>query len=83
MPKSYSESKIKIAIIGGSGVYDPKIFKKEKEVKTKTPYGLPSSPIEIGEFLGQRIAFLSRHGKKHQFPPQQVPQRANIWALKK
>ena len=78
-----SASKIKIAIIGGSGIYDPKIFKKEKELKIKTPFGFPSSPIEIGEFLGQKIAFLSRHGKKHEFPPHKVPQRANIWALKK
>ncbi len=76
-------SDIKIAIIGGSGVYDPKIFKKEKEVKVKTPFGYPSSPIEIGDFFGKKIAFLARHGKKHQFPPHKVPQRANIFALKK
>jgi len=75
-------SDIKIAIIGGSGIYDPKIFKKEREVKVKTPFGYPSSPIEIGDFFGKKIAFLARHGKKHQFPPHQVPQRANISALK-
>jgi len=76
-------SDIKIAIIGGSGVYDPKIFKKEREVKIRTPFGFPSAPIEIGDFFGKKIAFLARHGKKHQFPPHKVPQRANIWALKK
>ena len=75
--------KIKIAIIGGSGAYDPGIFKKEKEVKIKTPFGYPSSPIEIGDFLGKKVAFLARHGKKHQFPPHQVPQKANLLALKK
>lgn len=64
-------------------MYDPGIFKKEKEVKIKTPFGYPSSPIEIGKFLGVEIAFLARHGRKHQFPPHKVPQRANIWALKK
>jgi len=76
-------SDTKIAIIGGSGVYDPKIFKKEKEIKIKTPFGWPSAPIEIGDFFGKKIAFLARHGKRHQFPPHKVPQRANIWALKK
>lgn len=81
MPKN--SLNCKVAIIGGSGVYDPKIFKKEKDIKIKTPFGFPSSPIEVGEFLGQKTAFLSRHGKKHEFPPHQVPQRANIWALKK
>lgn len=72
-----------IAIIGGSGVYDPKIFRKEREIKVKTPFGFPSAPIEIGNFSGRKVAFLARHGKKHQFPPHKVPQRANIFALKK
>ena len=83
MPKIYSISNPKVAIIGGSGLEDPKFFKKIKEVKVKTPFGLPSSPISIADFHGKRIAFLSRHGKKHQFPPHRVPQRANLWALKK
>lgn len=83
MPRKSSKFNHKIAVIGGSGVYDPKFFKKEKEVKIKTPFGFPSSSIEIGEFLGRKIAFLARHGKKHQFPPHKVPAKANIWALKK
>ncbi|HUW71674.1 MAG TPA: S-methyl-5'-thioadenosine phosphorylase [Candidatus Humimicrobiaceae bacterium] len=83
MPKNYLKSNPKIAIIGGSGIYDPKIFKKEKEIKIKTPFGYPSTPIEIGDFVGKRIAFLARHGKSHQFPPHKVPQKANIWALRK
>lgn len=78
-----SKNQPKIAIIGGSGVYDSGIFKKEGEMKIKTPFGYPSASIEIGEFLGKKVAFLARHGKKHQFPPHQVPQRANLWALKK
>ena len=83
MPKhSLKSDWPKIAIIGGSGVYDPGIFKKKKEVKIKTPFGYPSAPIEIGNFLGTKVAFLARHGKKHEFPPHKVPQRANIWALK-
>lgn len=81
MPNNYSESKVNIAIIGGSGVYDSGIFKKEKEVEIKTPFGNTSAPIEIGDFLGKKVAFLARHGKKHEFPPHQIPQRANMWAL--
>ncbi|MEK7503693.1 MAG: S-methyl-5'-thioadenosine phosphorylase [Patescibacteria group bacterium] len=76
------DSKVKIAIIGGSGLEGPKFFKKIKEVNIKTPFGYPSSPIIVADFHGQKVAFLSRHGKKHQFPPHKVPQRANIWALK-
>ncbi len=81
MPKIYSNCKI--AIIGGTGVYDPKIFREIKEIKIKTPFGMPSAPIEIGQFFGKKIAFLARHGRKHQFPPHKVPQKANIWAFKK
>jgi 5'-methylthioadenosine phosphorylase len=76
-------SKVKIAIIGGSGVYDPTIFKKEKEVKIKTPFGFPSAPIKIGDFLGKKIAFLARHGKKQEILPHKINYKANIYALKK
>jgi len=83
MPRTYSISNPKVAIIGGSGLEDPKFFKKIKEINIKTPFGSPSSPINIVDFRGKQMAFLSRHGKKHQFPPHRIPQRANIWALKK
>mgnify|MGYP001591423863 CR=1 FL=1 len=82
MPENYSKFKSKIAIIGGSGLEDPKFFRKIKEVNIKTPFGYPSSPITVADFHGKRVAFLSRHGKKHQFPPHRVSQRANIWTLK-
>jgi 5'-methylthioadenosine phosphorylase len=83
MPKNYSKSNPKVAIIGGSGLEDPKFFKKTKEIKIKTPFGYPSTPIRISDFSGERIAFLSRHGKFHSVPPHKVNSRANIWALKK
>lgn len=83
MPKSYSKSKVKIAIIGGSGLEDPKFFKKIEEVKIKTPFGPPSASISINNFFGEKIAFLSRHGKLHGIPPHKVNSMANLWALKK
>jgi len=72
----------KIGIIGGSGIYDPAIFKPEKSVKVSTPYGAPSSPVEIGSLDGVEVAFLPRHGKGHTIPPHRINYRANIWALK-
>ena len=83
MIKNFSRFNPKIAVIGGSGLEDPKLFKKIEEVKIKTPFGYPSSPISIGNFSGKIIAFLSRHGKFHSIPPHKVNSRANIWALKK
>ncbi len=70
-------------VIGGSGLYDPKLFKNVKEVTVETPYGKPSDAITVGELNGKTVAFLPRHGKKHTIRPTDVPARANIFALKK
>lgn len=72
-----------IAIIGGTGVYDPKLLENAKEVKMRTPYGPPSDTIQVGELSGRRVAFLPRHGRKHTIRPTDVNSRANIFALKK
>jgi 5'-methylthioadenosine phosphorylase len=69
-----------IGIIGGSGFYE---FLKGKEILVKTPYGLPSDKILISEYAGKKIAFLPRHGKKHQFPPHKINYQANLFAFKK
>lgn len=73
--------KPKIGIIGGSGLYDAAIFKNIEQVKIVTPYGPPSSMLEIGDLEGVKVAFLSRHSKGHTIPAHKVNYRANIWAL--
>jgi len=40
---------VKIGIIGGSGLDDPKIMKGAKEIEVYTPYGNPSSPLITGK----------------------------------
>ncbi len=78
MPKQ----QIKIGIIGGTGFYQ--FFKgKTKEIEVETEFGLPSDKITIGNLFGKRVAFLSRHGKKHQLPPHKIPYKANIVTMKK
>ena len=72
-----------IGIIGGTGLYDPKLFKKPEEVTLETPYGAPSDAITVAELDGRCVAFLPRHGKKHSIRPTDVNSRANIFALKK
>jgi 5'-methylthioadenosine phosphorylase len=72
-----------IGIIGGTGLYDPKLLKNIEEVTLNTPYGAPSDAITLGELAGKRVAFLPRHGKKHSIRPTDVNSRANIFALKK
>ncbi len=72
--------KAQIGIIGGSGFYD---FLKGKEIFVETPLGLPSDKVLIAENAGKPIAFLPRHGKNHQYSPQRINYRANLYALKK
>jgi 5'-methylthioadenosine phosphorylase len=69
-----------VGVFGGSGFYS--FLEKVEEVELDTPHGSPSAPLAVGEVGGRRVAFLPRHGKKHQFPPHRVPYRANVWAMK-
>ena len=69
-----------VGVFGGSGFYS--FLDDVEEVEVDTPYGAPSAPLMVGEVEGRRVAFLARHGLKHQHPPHEVPYRANVWAMK-
>jgi 5'-methylthioadenosine phosphorylase len=75
-------SEVKLAVIGGSGVYDMEALTDLEERNISTPFGKPSDTIVIGTLSGTRIAFLPRHGRGHRLTPTEVPYKANIWALK-
>ena len=64
-----------VAVIGGSGFYE--FLDDASEVPVETPYGAPSA-----EVAGRSVAFLPRHGRRHDHPPHGVPYRANAWALR-
>jgi 5'-methylthioadenosine phosphorylase len=72
-----------IGIIGGTGIYDPSVFEKPRQVKVKTPFGNPSAPITIGIIAGKQVAFLARHGIPPTISPTELNSKANIFALKK
>ena len=73
---------VRIAIIGGSGLYHMPEFTDAVEHDIDTPFGPPSDAVVIGNLRGQRVAFLSRHRRGHVLTPSEVPYRANIYALK-
>ncbi len=75
-------SQAKIAVIGGSGLYDIEGMEDIEEVDINTPFGKPSDKIVVGKLEGVGIAFLPRHGRGHRILPTEVPYRANIYALK-
>ena len=72
-----------LGVIGGSGLYALEGLEVEKEHDIETPFGKPSAPIVQGQYQGQSILFLSRHGPGHKYLPHEVNYRANIFALKK
>jgi len=74
---------MKIGIIGGSGLDDPRLLQDYVEKEVKTPYGRPSSKLTCGKLNGVDVCILARHGKKHEISPSAINFRANIFALKK
>ncbi|NMB46364.1 MAG: S-methyl-5'-thioadenosine phosphorylase [Firmicutes bacterium] len=70
----------RLALIGGTGVYDPGMLKDIREETVATAYGLVD--ISLGSFQGVEVIFMQRHGRGHTVPPHKINYRANIWALK-
>jgi len=74
--------KANLAIIGGTGLYDIQGFKLVETIFPDTAWGKTSDEITICEWDGFRVAFLPRHGKGHWISPTNIPQKANMAALK-
>jgi 5'-methylthioadenosine phosphorylase len=74
-----SELGAEIGIIGGSGFYD--FVDDAVDVEIDTPFGDPAAAIRVGDVAGRRVAFLPRHGTRHEFAAHRVPFRANVWAM--
>ena len=72
----------KLAIIGGSGLYDIDEFKEREFLKLETPWGKPSDEILKTKYNDKEIFFLPRHGRGHVISPSKINFRANIDALK-
>ncbi len=75
--------KVKIGIIGGSGVYNLDGLENPKWIKVKSPWGNPSDDILTGHLNGIELAFLPRHSRNHNISPSDIPYQANIDALKR
>jgi 5'-methylthioadenosine phosphorylase len=69
-----------IGVFGGTGFYS--FLNDVEEVEVDTPYGKPSASPVVGEIGGNRVAFIPRHGLRHELPPHRIPYRANLWAMK-
>ncbi len=78
--------KAEIGVIGGTGVYALEGLEIIEKIYPDTPWGKPSDEITIAAYTNGektlRIAFLPRHGKGHFITPSNIPQKANLAALK-
>jgi 5'-methylthioadenosine phosphorylase len=68
-----------IGVFGGSGFYQ--LLDAVEELSVETPFGEPSDRIAVGRIGQVPVAFLPRHGGKHQYPPHSINYRANVWAM--
>jgi 5'-methylthioadenosine phosphorylase len=75
-----AKAQAEVGVFGGSGFYE--FLNAVEEVDLETPYGKPSAPVAIAALADRKVAFLPRHGRRHQLPPAQINYRANVWALK-
>lgn len=71
---------MKVAIIGGTGVYNQSLLDHAREIVVETSFG--RAHLQQGFYRGRELFFLARHGTGHALPPHLVNYRANIFALK-
>lgn len=74
--------KLRVGVIGGSGLYEMDGLENVREETVSTPWGKPSDNLIIGEYGGIELVFLPRHGRGHRYNPSEVNYRANIFAMK-
>ena len=77
------DDKIRIGIIGGSGLYNLENLSDVTSLSLDTPFGHPSDKYVIGTLEGVRVAFLPRHGTGHRLTPSEINFRANIYGFKR
>ena len=74
--------KVRIGVIGGSGVYQIGTLTETREISLDTPFGCASDVYVVGKINGQEVAFLARHGRGHTISPTRLNHRANIYGFK-
>ena len=72
-----------LAGIGGTGLSKINGFEPAGQERVATPFCSEKIEIDLLQRNGCKLAFLLRHGKKHENPPHKINYQANIWALHK
>jgi 5'-methylthioadenosine phosphorylase len=75
-----SSEAISTGFITGTGFYQLPDSEKIEDHFVETPFG--EVEVAVVLFMGQKIAFIPRHGQHHTISPSEINYRANIYALK-
>lgn len=70
----------RVGIIGGTGIYTLPGIRELHEEHCQTPFG--DVVLHVGNLAGASVAFLTRHGERHNLAPGDINVRANIWAMR-
>ncbi len=81
-PRRASTPRVRLGVIGGSGLYRMPGLDGAQEVSVRTPFGAPSDALVVGMVGNVGVAFLPRHARGHRIPPSEINFRANVCALK-
>ena len=73
---------IRLGVIGGSGVYEMSGVEIVQNHEIHTPFGQTSDRVVETTIGGRTVMFLPRHGRGHRLLPQEIPYRANVFAMK-
>src|SRR5262249_61855213 len=66
----------------GGGAFTSSSGPDPRGAPAAPPWGQPGGGGTRGAVGAHEVAFLPRHGVKHEFSPHTVPYRANMWALR-
>jgi 5'-methylthioadenosine phosphorylase len=80
--KNQELPKVKIGILGGTGLYEIEGIQSLTPIDLDTPFGQPSDTYFVGSLEGIKVAFLSRHDRGHRLLPAEVNYRANLYGFK-
>src|SRR3546814_13345511 len=67
--------RMRLGIVGGSGLYQMAAVEDAELVEIETPWGKPSDSLLLGRIGDTPVAFLPRHGRGHRLTPTRSEER--------
>jgi 5'-methylthioinosine phosphorylase len=82
MARTARDCAVRVAIIGGSGLYRLDDSASAETFPIQTPYAAEAVELALERTASGAAWFLPRHGRNHTVAPHLVNYRANLWALR-